>query len=198
MTFSEVLKTAWADVTVAGLPEHIQEEAFRQAVGHHMGLGQDQGARAITTSSPVAGSPNSAALAGRRGDILATVIAESQLPQDWVQDFFYLDDDGAPHVNLPARRLGANTAERTRTIAVALCAVRHFGLDELEFSLDPVREECISLNAYDANNFTAHLSKARGLTLSGPRGKKALRAKTDLGQEFAAVLGSVFGAKAAE
>ncbi len=193
MDMKTALERAWQDVLDAKIPNPLQEVAFKEALAHY--LGNSPAAQQVNVPvTPVRTSPR-APLSGEK-DLFSVLEAETGVDQDQLHELFYLTPDGEPHVNIAARRLGASRAERARSIALLVATSRHFWLNEVEISLDAVREQCMALNCYDGNNFSSDVSSTPGLNYSGPRGKKVLRPKSDVARAFAAKVAEIFGNRA--
>ena len=194
MEVKETVEKAWSDVQGASIPEALKEIAFRKVLEHDLGgsINSHDAPTVVRTSASTTPS-------GKKGsgvhepNFFSTLARETNVAQDKLEELFYVDGDGEPHINIAARRLGSSRAERVRVAGVFVAASRHYWLNELEISVSSVRDECISMNSYDANNFSSDVSETPGLNYSGPRGKKVLRPKSDLAKVFANKVGAVLG-----
>lgn len=192
---SETLREAYAAVQAAGVPEHLQEVAFREAM------------RILSPSAPPAPAVNPAAdkAKGRGGDtavdaeqvvseetMYARVAEQTATDRDKVEQLVHMDND-VPRVTIPGMRLGKNNAEKTRAIAQILTIFRGFGLGENDTSLEVVRNEAIRLKCYDSANFTAQLAKLDGYVITGSGQSRRIRAKATGIQSFPAFVDRILG-----
>ena len=208
MEVSETLKTAWTAVEDAGLPEKIQEVAFREAVRLLVPTQivaavaprtSGQTGKAARTSGS-AGSDTSGG--GFDGDGSRITEAESTLldkveqhtavPREKLEELVHLDD-GVLKVSLPGIKLGKNNADKTRAIAQVLTIVRGFGLDEDETSLELVRAEAQRLKCYDSANFSSQVKALNGYLITGSGANRRIRAKSGGINGFPAFVDSLLG-----
>jgi hypothetical protein len=211
MQVSETLKKAWTAVEDAGLPEKIQEVAFREAVRL---LVPTQVVAAAPASAPsssgqtgksaqTSGSTGSGTSGGgSNGDgskiteaestILDKVEQHTAVSRAKLEELVHLDD-GVLKVSLPGIKLGKNNADKTRAIAQILTIVRGFGLDEGETSLELVRAEAQRLKCYDSANFSSQIKVLNGYLITGSGTNRRIRAKSGAINGFAAFVNSLLG-----
>lgn len=187
MEVSATLKKAWAAVEDAGLPEKIQEAAFREAVrllvpAQVVAAGQTgkSGAASGSTGSGSSGKVSNgdgSKITQTESTILDKVEQHTGVSRDKLEDLVHLDD-GVLRVSLPGIKLGKNNADKTRAIAQILTIVRGFGLDEDETSLELVRAEAQRLKCYDSANFSSQIKVLNGYLFTGSGTNRRIRAKS--------------------
>lgn len=212
MDTSEVLKKAWAAVEAAGLPEKIHDVAFREAV--RLEAPARQGVVEVPARAGKPGGGSGGSSAGSRsggsssssnngntseGDItmteaalLAKVVEHTGADLGLLENLVHLDE-GNLRVSLPGLKLGANNADRTRTIAHLFTIVRGFGLDEDGTSVELVRSEAQRLKCYDSANFSSQLSKLQGFVITGAGTNRRIRARSGGIQEFPNLVAKLAG-----
>jgi hypothetical protein len=185
METSELLKSAWAAVEDAGLPDEVQAIGFREAVRllapespgmtpTRRDAAGGRGERGGAMSDPTSDAPR---ITVSEDEIYDRVVEHTGVDRARLEQIVHLDDDGL-RVSLPGLRLGRNNAERTRAVAQILTISRGFGLEEAETSLEVIRSECTRLKVYDSANFSSHVAKLSGYVVSGSGHNRRLRAKS--------------------
>lgn len=195
MEVSETLKKAWTAVEDAGLPEKIQEVAFREAVrllvpaqgvatapAAAPNTSGETGKSPHTTGSTASGTSGGASngtgpkITEAESTILDKVEQQTDVSRAKLEELVHLDD-GILKVSLPGIKLGKNNADKTRAITQILTIVRGFGLDEDETSLELVRAEAQRLKCYDSANFASQIKVLNGYLITGDRTNRRIRAK---------------------
>ena len=187
MEIYELLKRAWEETEKSGVPQHLHELAFTHALAM---LGKPPQAR-VSGGTSVAGvngqlSGSDAVEPGNQAgseQFFDAFARETGIPRDQLEEVFYFHD-GKPGINIPARKLGGNKAEQTRSVALLLFAAHHYALDENEVPVEVVRDACVALKCHDTANFSSNLGKLDSVNYTGPKNKKVLRAKGDTAQKF--------------
>jgi len=210
MDVSETLKSAWAAVEEAGLPEQIQQVAFREAVrllvpsqvlavptatgstSGQAGNSQMMNGFVESSASRGAASDDGLKIAEAESVILDRVERQTGVSRAKLDDLVYLDD-GVLKISLPGIKLGKNNADKTRAIAQILTIVRGFGLDEVETSLELVRDEAQRLKCYDSSNFSAHVRALDGYLVTGSGTNRRIRAKSGGINGFPAFVDDILG-----
>lgn len=210
MEVSETLKKAWTAVEDAGLPEQIQQVAFREAVRLLVPIHAVAAPAATAYTSGQAGNygvvsgftGSSTSRDSSNGDgskiteaestILDKVEQQTGVPWAKLDELVYLDD-GVLKISLPGIKLGKNNADKTRSIAQILTIVRGFGLDEDETSLELVRAEAQRLKCYDSSNFSAQVKVLDGYLVTGSGANRRIRAKSGGISGFPAFVDSILG-----
>lgn len=195
MEVSETLNKAWTAVEDAGLPEKIQEAAFREAVrllvptqvmaaapaaASRTGqTGESDAASGSTGSGSSGGGSNSDGpkITVAESTILDKVEQHTGVSRDKLEELVHLDD-GVLRVSLPGIKLGKNNADKTRAIAQILTIVRGFGLVEDETSLELVRAEAQRLKCYDSANFSSQIKVLKGYLITGSGTNRRIKAKS--------------------
>lgn len=116
------------------------------------------------------------------------------IDQNALEDVFYFHD-GAPGLNVPARKLGSSRAIQTRSVTLALTAAYHFGVNDKADRVSAIRRECERLRCIDASNFTRHLGSTKGVNFTGPRTAKELKTKPDTLTELKELIASIRGSE---
>ena len=212
MDTSEVLKSAWAAVEMANLPDRIHEVAFREAVrleapvqsgvmqiparvgkpGGGSG-GSSVGSRSGGSgTSPSNGSSTEGDITITESQLLAKVVDHTGANLERLENLVHLDE-GHLRISLPGLKLGANNADRTRTIAHLFTIIRGFGMDEDGTSVELVRNEAQRLKCYDSANFSSQLSKLQGFVITGTGTNRRIRAKSSGIQEFPNLVAKLVG-----
>lgn len=208
MEVSETLKKAWTAVEDAGLPEKIQEVAFREAVRL---LVPTQVVAAVPAAAPRTSGQTGKSGAtgggdtsggGSNGDgskitedestILEKVEQHTGVSREKLEELVHLDD-GVLRISLAGIKLGKNNADKTRAIAQILTIVRGFGLDENETSLELVRAEAQRLKCYDSANFSSQVKVLNGYLITGSGINRHIRAKSGGINGFPAFVDSLLG-----
>lgn len=213
MEVSETLKKAWTAVEDAGLPEKIQEVAFREAMrllvpsptpvvaaapaagprtsGQTGKSGQTSGTTA-SGSSDGGSNGDGSKITAAEDTILEKVEQHTGVSRGKLEELVHLDD-GVLKVSIPGIKLGKSNADKTRAIAQILTIVRGFGLDEQETSLELVRAEAQRLRCYDSANFSSQVKVLNGYLITGSGTNRRIRAKSAGITAFPALVDSLLG-----
>lgn len=212
MEVSETLKKAWTAVEDAGLPDHLHEVAFREAVrllvpvpmvvaapvaaprvsGQTGKSGATGGGAAVGGSGDGGSHGDGSKITEDEGTILDKVETHTGVPRARLEELVHLDD-GVLKVSIPGIKLGKNNAEKTRAIAQILTIVRGFGLDEQETSVEFVRAEAQRLRCYDQANFSSQIKALNGYLITGSGTNRRIRAKSGGITAFPAFVDSLLG-----
>lgn len=193
MAVSDLIAEAWKAVKDAGVPEALQEVAFKEAMSVlTTGTSQGNAKPAIGgAAAPAAPKPKPKTKPSPRRDttedeILGTVLPDDDLfdkfsketgvPRQELEEVFYFDG-GKPILNGPARKLGSNLASQARTVAIAITAAYHYALDVRDVPAARIADECKRLKCWDTDNFSSYMAKEKAVNFIGPRGKKVFRVK---------------------
>ncbi len=170
----EILNKAWEAVQASGVPESIQEAAFREAVAI---LRDDvsEGAQRKPTGPPATRTRNRGEKPGpktapkrRRSQPMDTAIQvpdaatlfaelahESGVDETDLRDILNVGADGTINVTPPTRTLGGSKAEQARTVVALVAPARLIGLKEDPVNAEALRRECQRKNCFDSGNFGA-------------------------------------------
>lgn len=201
MDVSETLKTAWAAVERADLPEKIQETAFREAVRLFAPVEAvtSPPARLVREETPKAGAEDvTAQNAGgavsvvAESEIYERVAAHTGVDRDLLEQLIHLDGD-AIKISVAGLRLGKNNAERARAVVQILTIARGFGFEETDTPLEVIRAECDRLKVYDQANFSGQVKALSGYVVTGSGNHRRVRARGAGIQGFPALVTSIVG-----
>jgi hypothetical protein len=191
----EILKKAWAAVQAAGLPESMQETAFREAVALLKGETGDQDSTAAQTSRAGAQAkktapkttkrkkPDSTAGAGTtstpdEATFFSQLSHESGVAEADLRDILSLGSNGAVHVTPATRVLGTNRAEQARTVTALVAAAHGIGLGETPISAEAVRQEVQRKHCFDTGNYAKTvIGRLRGVNYGGSRAEMVLTSR---------------------
>lgn len=193
MAVSDLISEAWKAVKDAGVPEALQEVAFKEAMSV-LTAGTSQANATSTAGGKTDGSaanpkPKAKPRTKREAtdtEVIGTVLPDDQLfdkfstetgiPRQELEEVFYFDA-GKPILNGPARQLGGSVASQARTVAIAITAAYHYALDVRDVPAAKVADECKRLKCWDTDNFSSYMAKEKAVNFIGPRGKKVFRVK---------------------
>ncbi len=189
MEVDELLRQAWEAVKKAGIPEPLQEAAFKEAFEYLRGEGGDRPAGQSEKPSMAAAmrkksvqKPSDGAVRVKTATDAATVFetlaAESGEAEVDLRDILQVTSDGNVTVTTPTRNLGSNKADQARTVIALVAAARGIGLGENPVSAEAVRQELQRKNCYDSANFAFyHLGKLRGFNAGADKSQIVLTSR---------------------
>ncbi len=202
MELADLIKKAWAAVEESGVPEQMQELAFREslrvlletvpATGPRRPLGDrkptDDGSRVSESSAEVGGQAVSEA------EMFERISAETTVPVQRLELLFHVDD-GVVKLIGPVAKYGKNTATQARNIAQIVTVVRKLGLDEADTSFEVLKEACMNKHCYDSSNFASQHMKVlpSGFVTKGDGKNRRLEAKGPAITAFPVLVDSVLG-----
>jgi hypothetical protein len=178
----ELIAQAWKAVEKAGVPEALQEVAFKEAVAilrETEADGPASGGTAVTAKPPATGAPAkrgpSRTGASRQPSTTDStdvvdedtffrgLAHESGVTEDDLRDILNLTKDGKVQVTPPTRTLGKTQAEQAKTVIALVAGARSRGLGERPVSADAVRREVERKGCLQVNNFASkHLGPLKG------------------------------------
>jgi hypothetical protein len=188
---NEILKRAWEAVQASGVPESMQDTAFKEAVAILRGEGGGAGTSSAAgqtgpqrTKSPLAGrkkvspksesrKPEPPAQQARvnvpdEGVFFSELANESGVSETDLREILKIAPDGTINVTPPTRRLGGSKAEQARTVVAILAPARRFALQENPVSAEALRRECQRKNCFDTDNFGATvIGRLNGVNYGG-------------------------------
>ncbi|WP_120493322.1 hypothetical protein [Microbacterium phyllosphaerae] len=201
MGAKDILKNAWSAVEESGVPEALQETAFRIAVEIELGgdtPNRDQSrAPALTHKPKPEGvsqsdeslSRNPDADNGAAGfDEEATWVKfadEAEIDRELLEQLFYFNGRTV-HLNVKAHKLSESKPAQMRAVAFALTVAYNYALDIVPVETAAVRSECERLKCLDTKNFGTYMGSVDGLTASGPPAKRVLKVKSEARKLFEA------------
>lgn len=157
MDENELLARAWSAVEQSEVPEELQAQAFEAALDHLRSEADPPSTRADEQTPPPADREEDGSGSGGDNDVVFRTLAEeSGVDLDEIKMVLsYADDQFS--VGRPARALGTNKAQQTRTIAALVAGARKGGLSEEAVDVESIRRVCKDRGCYDSGNFTTHL-----------------------------------------
>lgn len=193
MAVSDLIAEAWKAVQDAGVPESLQEVAFKEAMAVLTAGPPSKVAKPAGTATSIAVAPKGKSKGRTRtqapvapaaaigtvlpdADLFEKFSSETGIPRSELEEVFYFDQ-GKPILNGPARRLGSNVAAQSRTVAIGITAAYHYALDVRDVPSTRIADECKRLKCWDTDNFSANMGKEKSVNFIGPRGKKVFRVK---------------------
>lgn len=204
MELAESIKTAWAAVEDSGVPENMQELAFKEALRLLLGTAQPV-APAGRGSDAGAGSGSGSkqsVLDPGEGDgpsnvdeqaVIAAVSDHTGVPAEKMEQVFHIGN-GAVKVSVNHNALGKNSADKARATAQIITVVRKIGLGHNDTDFDIIRDECQRKHFYDSKNFASgHMPGIDGFVVKGEGRNKRLEARTSGINAFSGLIDKVLG-----
>jgi hypothetical protein len=199
MDVAESIKAAWEAVEKSGVPEHMQQLAFREALRALLGTSAPPAKKAAHTPAPPPSGtddktdgtddPTSTV---NEADVYAAVAAETDVPVEKLEQVFHIDG-GAVKLLGASTKYGSANAEKARNIALIVTVVRKFGMHQADTAFEVIKTACESKHAYDVGNFASkHMPSVPGCVIKGDN-KKRLEAKTGATAAFVTVVDKVLG-----
>jgi hypothetical protein len=96
-------------------------------------------------------------------DFFAQLADESGVDETDLRDVLQLRPNGDVHVLPATRKLGDSKQQQTATIVALVGGARAFGLLESPIDGKKVRDEVQRKNAFNAPNYSKHLSRLKGM-----------------------------------
>lgn len=199
MDAKNILQRAWTAVEESGVPEALQETAFRIAVDIERGgtaptRSESAASDAGYAPGPAVVSPPAQPSAGeseadpgvQEFDEEATwakFADEAEIDRELLEQLFYFDGRTV-HLNVKAHKLAGSKPAQMRAVAFALTVAYNYALDIVPLETAVVRAECDRLKCLDTKNFGTYMGSVDGLTVSGPTTKRVLKAKTEARKLF--------------
>lgn len=209
MEVEELVSRAWKAVADAGVPEALQELAFTEALAFLKASRPSggSGGRGVADTVDASKAPSgqqtehaghpSTGRADDSRDVGATPFAkfahESGVSQEDLERVFYLDEDGLPHLNGPRSRLGKNTADQARAIAVAITAAHDYMRDDTPIAESVVRSEATRLKVDPAGNWSRDMGRLTGVGWVGPTRGKQFKTSGATPEAFGKVFSAILG-----
>ncbi|WP_295842865.1 hypothetical protein [uncultured Microbacterium sp.] len=201
MEVEELLARAWGAVEKAGIPQPLQEYAFKEALAR---LG---GQASLPTPSPKAQHAASSdaprdtgeiaprASAGDLSDPFSKFSHESGISVEDLERVFYFSEDGLPHINVPRSKLGRTSTEQQKVVAVAITAAYDYVRDERPISEDVARAEATRLKV-DLANWARTMGGVQGIGWTGAARQKQFKANGSTPEALKKVVAAILGAPA--
>jgi hypothetical protein len=195
MEIEELLARAWKAVADAGIPESLQEMAFREALAR-LSASRPQGPAVPEGGSSQASSAAEGSAHGKTDRELFTKFStESGISVEELEQVFYIAG-GEFHLNGPRSRLGKTNSDQAKTVAVALTAAYDYGLDRKSIPDSLVRSESDRLKADLGGNWAKSMNAVSGVSWVGPARQKEFKTKADTPEALRKVVGAILGSTA--
>jgi hypothetical protein len=204
MELTESIRTAWTAVEESGIPEHMQELAFKESLRSLLGTAP-QVARGqqskLVRSDEVGGGGDPAGDGNGEGAaptvdehaVIAAVSEHTGVAVEKLERVFHLDS-GVVKILVNHTALGSNAADKTRAAAQIITVVRKVGMGHADTDLDIIREECQRKHFYDSKNFASkHLPSIDGFAVKGEGRSKRLEARNGGLTAFPGLVDRVLG-----
>lgn len=202
MEVEELLARAWSAVEKAGIPEPLQEFAFREALARLSGrtapppTKQTPGDSTTSDQNGVETQTNGAAGSTLSADeLFAKFSNESGIAVEDLERAFYFGPNGEPHLNGPRSKLGRSTADQAKTVAVALTAAYDFALDKPAAD-DVVRAEVVRLKCDIGGNWSRTMNGLTTVSWIGANRQKQFKVKSDTAEALKRIVASILGTPA--
>jgi hypothetical protein len=198
MGLAESIKEAWTAVEESGVPDHMQELAFKETLRAVLGTGQPSAPPAAPAARPITGATGGSSDGEGEGSVdeqavLAAVAEHTGVSAEMLEQVFHLDN-GVVKLSVNHNSLGRNAADKTRVAAQIITVVRKIGMGEADTEFDVIRDECQRKHFYDGTNFASkHLPGIEGFVIKGDGRKKRLEARTSGINAFPTLIDKVLG-----
>ncbi|CAN5372957.1 hypothetical protein BH11ACT4_BH11ACT4_05140 [soil metagenome] len=201
MEVEELLARAWKAVLDAGIPEPLQEFAFKEALSRlsagtpapvqQPALKPDQTGGNGTPLKPATATIDSVS---QDSDVLfAKFSHESGIPVTDLERVYYFVN-GEPHLNGPRSKFGSNTTDQAKVVALAIIAAYDYALDRKTVSDAVVRAEIERLKCGLGGNYARRMDGIKEVSWVGAARQKEFKTKPDtpesLKKAVAVILGS--------
>ena len=182
MDAEQLITEAWQAVEKAGVPDALQETAFKAAIDYlcaparvtHVAMAEGQAQAPPET--PAARPPTPA----RSGDgdssstdedrFFEQLAHESGVAVEDLSDILQLATDGRVLVTPPTRMLGSNQTEQAKTVIALVGGARSKGLGEKPINAEAIRRELDRKGCLQPNHFAErHLGPLRGFNAGASR-----------------------------
>lgn len=175
-----MLKKAWRAVEESGVPESLQEVAFKEAVTYlrtvnGQGRTPPKSKDRDRVEKDLGDSQENAAERNfDRNDFFDAVAFESGADVDDLRQILAYDGEKVTVIE-PLRKLGDTKTSQAQTVTMLVAGARHAGLGEAQVDASHARDESKRKNCYDKDNYSKHIGKVDGINLDagvihlGPR-----------------------------
>jgi hypothetical protein len=194
----ELLSRAWGAVENAGIPEPLQEYAFKEALARLTAQnGTPDGARPPEPSAGKSGTstdddPGGPVATKSDDELFAKFAHESGIAVADLERVFYFNG-GEPHLNGPRAKLGRTTADQAKAVAVAITAAYDYALDRRPIEDQIVRTEAARLKCDLGGNWAKQMVKATGVSWVGASRQKQFKTKSDTQDTLKKIVAAALG-----
>lgn len=199
MDLAASIKSAWAAVVDSGVPEHMQELAFREALRASLGTVttrhrvDKQTPRLPGKEDEVADDSGDTDSTVDEGAVYATVAEETGITREKLERVFHVDG-GVVKLIGPHGKYGTSTTDQARSVAQIVTVVRRLGMGHSDTSFDVIKDACESKHCYDSKNFASqHMPKIDGFVVKGEGRSRRLEAKGAGISAFPTLIDKVLG-----
>ena len=201
MEVEELLARAWGAVADAGIPEPLQEFAFKEALSRLTSASQPASqpaaaavGRETSVIMPPLVVPDSLSSSAQDSDSLFSKFAhESGIPVTDLERVYYFTGN-EPHLNGPRSKLGNNSTDQAKLVALAITAAYDYALDRKTVPDIVVRTEIERLKCGLGGNYARRMDNIKEVSWVGAARQKEFKTKPDtpesLKKAIAVILGS--------
>lgn len=197
------IKMAWAAVEESGVPDHVQELAFKEALRSLLCTvpqNTDSAGRGAARSTPQVKTKSGADAGGgdqptpmTEDNVLQKVLEETGVSVDKLAQVFHIDD-GVVKLIGQHTKYGSTTTDQARTIAQIVTVVRKLGMGHSDTSFEVIKEACESKHCYDSKNFASkHMPGIDGFVVKGENKSRRLEARGSGVSAFADLIDKILG-----
>jgi hypothetical protein len=194
MEVDELMRRAWEAVKKAGVPEGLQEAAFKEAVvllrDEESGVKRpvDEPQRRPTATRRKTARKSTASAAESQHDehvpapdeatFFSRLADESGVDEQDLRDIMQVTKDRKVHITVATRSLGSSKAEQAKSVIALVGAARAIGLEEDPVDAEAVRQEAKRKRCFDKNNFAGKsLTPMKGFNAGSNRTEIVLTSK---------------------
>lgn len=196
MDVEELLARAWGAVEKAGIPEPLQEYAFKEALTRLSGqvpiatppasvYGDTASGNGQQSSNHANGDPST------DDELFAKFSNESGIAAADLERVFYFST-GEPHLNGPRGKLGKTASEQAKAVAVAITAAYDYALDK-QTSDEVVRAEAVRLKCDLGGNWARTMNGLSTVSWVGANRQKQFKTKADTADALRKLVSSILG-----
>lgn len=205
MDVEELLARAWGAVEKAGIPEPLQEYAFKEALARLSGSTPSNPAIAVPSNYNVemadvttnnSGTPTPAAHVDG-SEPFGKFARESGVAVEDLERVFYIQD-GLPHLNVPRSKLGKTASDQAKAVAVAITAAYDYGRDETPIAESIVKAETSRLKIDLGGNWAKAMGSLQGVGWIGPARQKQYKTSSATPDALSKIVASVLGTPATQ
>lgn len=201
MELAESIKTAWTAVEESGVPDHMQELAFKEALRSLLGTTPHNGATAAAGRVPTApqlkqddGDVDSEQqISASEEEVIQRVSDETGVPVEKLEAVFHIDGEVVKLIG-PHGKYGSSTSDQARNVARIVTVVRKLGMGHADTTFETIKDACESKHCYDSKNFASqHMPKIDGFVVKGDGRSRRLEAKGGGISSFPDLIDKVLG-----
>lgn len=197
MDVDELLARAWGAVEKAGIPEPLQEYAFKEALNRLSALPAPSTGGGVAAGATEAQTKN-ADVASTSADADGTFgkfAHESGVPAEELERVFYFAD-GLPHLNGPRSRFGKTASDQAKVVAVAITAAYDFVRDESPISDDVIKAEATRLKIDVGGNWARVMGGLTGASWIGAARQKQFKTTNATPDALKKIVSGILGTPA--